>query len=67
MIEEPGSRAGSGSILTSDQWIRIRIREAQKHVDPDPQHCQKQVLKYPRNRYLLKYPETGIKIPRNRY
>ncbi len=35
-------------IHTSDQWIRIRIQEAQKHVDPvdpdpdsdpDPQHC----------------------------
>ncbi len=24
-------------IHTSDKWIRIR--EAQKHVDPDPQHC----------------------------
>ncbi len=23
----------------SDQWIRIRILEAQKHADPDPQHC----------------------------
>ncbi len=28
---------GSGSIPLSDQWIRIRIREAQKHVDPDPE------------------------------
>jgi hypothetical protein len=30
-------------IHTSDQWIRIRIREAQKHVDPvdpDPQQCE---------------------------
>ncbi len=29
-------------IHTSDQWIRIRIREAKKHVDPvdpDPEHC----------------------------
>ncbi len=29
-------------IHTSDLWIRIRIQEAQKHVDPvdpDPQHC----------------------------
>jgi hypothetical protein len=26
-------------IDTSDQWIRIRVREAQKHVDPvDPEH-----------------------------
>jgi hypothetical protein len=28
-------------IHTSDYWIRIRIQEAQKHVDPvdpDPQH-----------------------------
>jgi hypothetical protein len=25
-------------IHTSDSWIRIRIQEAQKHVDPDPQH-----------------------------
>jgi hypothetical protein len=27
-------------IHTSDQWIRIRIQEAQKHTDPDsdPQH-----------------------------
>jgi hypothetical protein len=25
-------------IRTSDQWIRIRIREAQKHGDPDPKH-----------------------------
>jgi hypothetical protein len=24
---------------TSDYWIRIR--EAQRHTDPDPQHCQK--------------------------
>jgi hypothetical protein len=23
---------------TSDKWIRIRILEAQKHADPDPQH-----------------------------
>jgi hypothetical protein len=25
-----------------DKWIRMRIREAQKHMDPtdpDPQHC----------------------------
>ncbi len=34
--------SGSGSIGTSEQWIRIR--EAQKHVDPvdpdsDPQDC----------------------------
>jgi hypothetical protein len=26
-------------IRTCDQWIRMRIREAQKHTDPDPQHC----------------------------
>ena len=26
-------------IHTSDKWIRIRFRGAQKHVDPDPQHC----------------------------
>jgi hypothetical protein len=25
-------------IYTSDIWIRIRIQEAQKHTDPDPQH-----------------------------
>jgi hypothetical protein len=25
-------------IHTSDLWIRIRIQEDQKHVDPDPQH-----------------------------
>jgi hypothetical protein len=33
---------GSGSnVDTSDQWIRIRIQEAQKHTDPDtdPKHC----------------------------
>jgi hypothetical protein len=30
-------------IRISDLWIRIRIQEAQKHVDPsdpDPQHCK---------------------------
>ncbi len=29
-------------IRNSDQWIRMRIREAQKHMDstdPEPQHC----------------------------
>ncbi len=25
-------------ILLGDRWIRIRIQEAQKHTDPDPQH-----------------------------
>jgi hypothetical protein len=25
-------------IRTSYYWIRIRIQEAQKHRDPDPQH-----------------------------
>ncbi len=24
--------------MPSDWWIRIRMQEAQKHVDPDPQH-----------------------------
>jgi hypothetical protein len=35
MIEGSGSRAGSGSgsIPLTREWIRIR--EAQKHVDPD--------------------------------
>jgi hypothetical protein len=31
-------------INISDFWIRIQIREAQKHIDPmdpDPQHCLK--------------------------
>jgi hypothetical protein len=43
MIEGSGSRAGRIRIHTSDLWIRIR--EAQKHVDPvdpdsdpDPEH-----------------------------
>ncbi len=26
-------------IRTSDQWIRIRTQESQKHADSDPQHC----------------------------
>ncbi len=44
MIE--GSGVGAWSLQNSDWWIRIRIREAQKHVDPmdpesdpDLQHC----------------------------
>jgi hypothetical protein len=34
-------RMSRSRIHTSDLWIRIRIQEAQNHVDPDPQHCQK--------------------------
>ncbi len=29
-------------IYTSDLWIRIRIQEAQKHPDPDPQNRSKE-------------------------
>jgi hypothetical protein len=38
---EEGSRAGS---VPHTNGFRIRIREAQKHMDPmnsDPQHCLK--------------------------
>jgi hypothetical protein len=31
-------------IHTSDEWIRIR--EAQKHVDPDPEHWEKVLLNW---------------------
>jgi hypothetical protein len=42
IIEGSGSRAGRIRMHTSDEWIRIR--EAQKHVDPvDPEHCLKVV------------------------
>ncbi len=44
-----GDRRIQIRIHTSDWWIRIRIQEAQKHVDPvdpdpdpDPQHCPEQ-------------------------
>ncbi len=35
-------------IRSSDWWIRIRIQEAQKHVDPDsdPQHCFHHMKKF---------------------
>jgi hypothetical protein len=46
ILEGSGSGAGSGSYPYSDKWNLIRIRDAQKHVDPvdpdsdpDPQHC----------------------------
>jgi hypothetical protein len=35
-----GSGSGDPAVHASDYWIRIRIHEAQRHVDsdPDPQH-----------------------------
>ncbi len=32
---------GSGSIPNGYHAYWIRIQEAQKHTDPDPQHCKK--------------------------
>jgi hypothetical protein len=46
-------------IHTSDKWIRIRIREAQKDVDPvdpDPQHCFKD------NKSLRRHKTEEIKV-----
>jgi hypothetical protein len=43
-------------IYTSDWWIRIRIQEAQKHVDPvdpDPQHWFKQLS-------IVRFPWTTL-------
>jgi hypothetical protein len=41
-------------IHTSDWWIRIQ--EAQKHVDPDPQHCFKD------NKSFRSHKVTGMAL-----
>ncbi len=46
-------------IRPSDQWIRIRIQEAQKHMDPtdpDPQHWRKPL----KNKAGVTYHGTGF-------
>ncbi len=50
--------ASISSVCSSPLWEKERIREAQKHADPDPQHCRVPYLSHPslflkNNKYLI--------------